>query len=72
MVAGIDVEQRHRQVGGPEGLFGEPQETDGVLAAGEQQRRAFEFAGDLAHDMDGLGFEVLEVVEMVVAHQAEK
>ncbi|OQB89208.1 MAG: hypothetical protein BWX86_02514 [Verrucomicrobia bacterium ADurb.Bin122] len=66
MVARVDVEQRERKFGGPEGLFGEAQEADGVLAAGEEQRRALKLAGDFAQDVDGFGFEMLEVVEMVV------
>ena len=40
MMAGVDVEQRHRDVGGAEGLFRQAQQADGVLAAGEEQRRA--------------------------------
>jgi len=68
LVAGFHVEERQRQVGGPEGFLGQTQEADGILAAGEQQGRTFEFGGHLAHDVDGLGLEVLEVIELVASH----
>ena len=49
-------------------LFGQAQQTDGILAAGEHQRGPLELRGDFAHDVDGLGFEVLKMVEVVTAH----
>jgi hypothetical protein len=64
-VAGVDVEQWHRDVGRAERLFREAQQADGVLAAGKQQGRPLELGGDFAHDVDRLGFEVLQMVEMV-------
>jgi hypothetical protein len=71
LVAGLDVEERHRQVGRPEGLFGEAQEADGILAAGEEQRGPLELGRHLAHDVDGFGLQVLEMVKMVGGHSAE-
>ena len=50
---------------GPEGLLGQAQQHDRVLAAGEQQHRALELRGDLAHDVDRFGFERVEVGELV-------
>jgi len=67
-MAGIDVEQRHRNLGRAERFFGEAEEADGILAAGKEQRGALEFAGDFAHHVDGFGLKVLKVVEVVVAH----
>lgn len=64
-VAGLDVEERHGDVGGAEGLFCEAQDADGILAAGEEEGGAFELGGDFAEDVDGLGFELVEVIEMV-------
>jgi len=68
VVAGVDVEQRQRHLRRAERLLGEAQEADGILAAGKKQRGAFEFARDLAHDVDGFGFEMLEMIEVVGRH----
>ena len=50
---------------GPERLLGEAQQHDRVLAAAEQQHRALELGRDLAHDVDRLGLERAQVVELV-------
>ncbi len=63
VVAGVDVQQREGELAGAEGLFGEAQHADRVLAAGEEQHRVGALAGHLAHDVDGLGFEPVEVAE---------
>ena len=65
LVPGLNVQEWHRDVRRAERLFGEAQEADGVLAAGEQQRRALELARDLTHDVDGLGLQILQMVQMV-------
>ncbi len=65
MMAGVHVQKRHRDVGRAERLFGEAQQADGILAAGEQQGRALELRGDFTHDVNRLGFEILQMVEMV-------
>ena len=57
VVAGVDVDDGERERPGPERLLGQAQQHDGVLAAGEQQRRALELAGDLAQHVDGVGLE---------------
>ena len=46
---------------GAERLLGQAQQHDRVLAAGEQQHRALELGGHLAHDVDGLGLERAQV-----------
>ena len=51
---------------GPEGLLGQAQQHDRVLAAAEQQHGALELGGDLAHDVDGLGLEGLQVGQLRV------
>jgi hypothetical protein len=55
------VHDRERELPGPEGLLGEPEQDDRVLAAGEQQYRPLELRRDLAEDVDGLGLELVEV-----------
>ena len=68
VMPGVDVEQRHREVGGAKGLLREAQQADGVFAAGEEQRRPLEVGRDFAHHVDGLGLQVLQMVEMVAVH----
>ncbi len=63
VVAGVDVHQREGKLARAESLFGDAQHADRVLATGEQQHRVGTLAGDLAHDVDGLGFEPVEVTE---------
>ena len=63
VVAGVDVHDREREAAGPEGLLGEPQQHDRVLAAGEEQHRPLALGGDLAHDVDRLGLELVEMGE---------
>ena len=57
VVAGVDVHQREREAARAERLLGQAQQHDRVLAAGEQQHRALELGGDLAHDVDRLGLQ---------------
>ena len=52
----------------PERLLGQPQQHDRVLAAAEQQHRPLELGGDLAHHVDGL---VLERVQLRASAIAE-
>ena len=67
-MAGFDVQKRHRDVGRAKRLFREAQQADGILAAGKKQGGALKFPGDFAHDVNRLGFEILQMVEMVTAH----
>ena len=66
VVAGIDVQQGEGQLQGaagyPEGFDGKREQDDGVFAAGEEQCRVFRFADDFADDVDGFGFEPVEVL----------
>ena len=64
VVAGVDVHEREREARRAERLLGQAQQHDRVLAAAEQQHRALELGGDLAHDVDGLGLERLQVGEL--------
>jgi hypothetical protein len=43
--------------GGTEGLLGDAEQRDRILAGAEQQHWAFELSHYLAHDVDGLGLE---------------
>jgi len=63
IVAGVDVHQRERELARAESLFGETQHADRVLAAGEQQDRVGTLAGHFTHDVDGFGFEPVEMAE---------
>ena len=67
VVAGVDVEDRERERTGPERLDGQLEQDQRVLASGEQQHGPLELGGDLAHDVDRLG---LEAVELGDAHAA--
>ena len=49
-------------------FVGQAQKADGILAAREHQRRSLEFRGDLTHDVDAFGLEVLQVVEVIRIH----
>jgi hypothetical protein len=64
-VAGLDVEERHWDVRGAKGLFREAQQADGILAARKEQGGALELGGDLAHDVDRLRFEMLQMIKMI-------
>ena len=66
------LSKRHRDVGGAEGLLRQAQQADGILAAGEQQGGPLELGGDFAHHVDGLGFQILEMVEMVAVHRVRR
>jgi hypothetical protein len=61
VVPGVDVHEREREPARPEGLLGQAQQHDRVLAAGEQQHGPLELGGDLAHDVDGLGLQGSQV-----------
>ena len=68
VVPGVDVEQRHRDIGWTKGLLREAEQADRVLAAREEQGRPLKAGGDFAHHVDGLCFQILEVIEMVTMH----
>ena len=68
MMAGVHVEQRHRDVGRAERLFRQAQQADGILAAGEEQGRPLEFRRDFTHDVNRFGFQILQVIQMITVH----
>ena len=68
VMARVHVKKRHRDVGWPERLFSKTQQADGILAAREHQRGPLKLRGDLTHDVDSLGFEVLQVVQVIRTH----
>ena len=61
VVARVDVHEREREAAGAKRLLGQAQQHDRVLAAAEQQHRLRQLGGDLAHDVDRLGLELLQV-----------
>ena len=66
VVAGVDLQDRERDLGRVEGLLGQPEHDDGVLAAGEHQNRLLELRRDLAEDVDRLRFQLVELTQLVV------
>jgi hypothetical protein len=62
-VAGVDVHDGEREAGRAEGLLGEAQQDDGVLASREEQDGPLELGGDLAHDEDGLRLQGVQVAD---------
>jgi hypothetical protein len=70
VVPGVHVHHRERDPGRPERLLRQRQHHDRVLAAGEQQHRPLELGGDLAHDVDGLGLEHVELGQLVIRTHA--
>ncbi len=64
VVLGVDVHQREREGGRAEGLLGQAQQDDRVLAAAEQQHRTLEFGGHLAHHVDRLGLQRPQMAEL--------
>src|SRR6476646_2403748 len=61
VVTRVDVLDRERELRRPERLLGQPQHHDRVLAAGEEQYGTLTLRGDLAHDVDRFGLELVEV-----------
>lgn len=68
IVASIDVDEGERWAGGPEGFFGEPCHDDRVFSTGEKKGRVLELGGGFPEDEDRLGFELVELGEVVVGH----
>src|SRR6185503_15615026 len=63
----LDVEKRHRNSRGTEGLFREAQDADGVLAARKENGGPLKLCRHFAQDVNGFRFQKLQVVEMVAA-----
>ncbi len=64
VVAGVHVHQRERERRRAERLLREAQQHDRVLAAAEQQHRALQFRGDLAHHVDRLALQCPQVAQL--------
>src|SRR4029077_16009734 len=60
VVARVHVHHRETETRAAERPLGKPQQHDRVLAAREEQHRALSLGGDLAHDVDRLGLELVE------------
>src|SRR6476620_1943549 len=63
VVARVDVHDRERELRRAERLLSEPQQHDRILAAREEQHGPLSLGGDLAHDVDRLRLELVEVGE---------
>src|SRR3954466_15492508 len=70
VVARVHMHQRERERRRAEGLLGEAQQHDRVLAGAEQQHGLGQLGRHLAHDVDRLGFEDVEMCQLVRAHAA--
>lgn len=64
VVPGIDMHQRKGKASRPEGLFRQPQQHHGILAAGKQQHRLGALGGHLAQDKNGLGFQPIQMAAL--------
>jgi len=60
---GVDVQQREGELARVERLAGQVHHHRGVLADRVEHHRVVELGGDLADDVDALGFELLEVAQ---------
>src|SRR3954449_404734 len=61
VVSRVDVHDRERELRRAESLLGEPEQHDRVLAAGEEQHGPLSLGGDLAHDVNRLRLELVEM-----------
>ena len=68
VVSGIDVDEWEGHACGPEGFACEPCHDDRVLSAREEERWVLKLGGSFAKDEDRLGFELVEVAEVVAGH----
>jgi hypothetical protein len=68
VVPGVDMYDRERQPLRPAGLDGEVEQYRRVLAAGEQEGGFLELGHHFTDDVDGLGFELVEMREPVRRH----
>ena len=64
--AGVDLQHRERDLRRVEGLLGESEHHDRVLATAEHQHRLLELCRDLAEDVDRLRFQLVELTQPVV------
>ena len=67
-MAGLDVQKRHGNLRRPKRLFRQAQQTDGILAARKEQGGTLKLGGDFAHDVNRLGFQKLQMIEMIGTH----
>src|SRR3954447_1017818 len=61
VVSRVDVHDRERELRRAERLLGEPEQHDRVLAAGKEQHGPLSLGGDLAHDVNRLRLELVEM-----------
>jgi len=66
MMAGVHVHQGHGNIRGTKCFFRQTQQTDGILAAGEQEGRALKFRGDFTHHVYRFRFQKLQMIQMIV------
>src|SRR4051794_17369194 len=65
---GVHVEEGHRDVRRTECLLGEAQQADGIFASRKKQCGPLKLRCHLTHYVNGLGFEMLKMVEVVGTH----
>ena len=64
--AGVDLQHGEGDLRRVEGLLGQSEHHDGVLAAAEHQHRLLELRRDLAEDVDRLRLKLVELTQPVV------
>ena len=68
IMSGVHMQEQERNFRRPERLRREVGHDDGILAAREKQGGVLELGRRLTQDVNGFGFEVVEMVELVVRH----
>jgi hypothetical protein len=66
VVTGIDMNQWEGRTCGPEGFFCEPCHHDGIFTAREEKGGVLKLSGGLTEYKDRLGFELVEMGEVIV------
>ena len=68
IMSGVHMQEQERNFRRPERLRREVGHDDGILATREKQGGVLELGRRLTQDVNGFGFEVVEMVELVVRH----
>ena len=68
VVAGVHMEQRKWNFCRPESLTGQMSHHDRILTAGKKQRGVLKLRGGFTKDVDGLRFDLVQMVERISWH----
>ena len=67
----VDVHERERYAAGVKRFFGQPHHYRGILADRIEHHRVAEFGSYFADDMDGFGFQRLQMGQVVCFHSVQ-